>query len=395
MSEKQIVFILGMGRSGTSALSRVLSLCGGSLPGELLQADESNPKGHWEPLEALQLNESFLQAHASSWYDPTLRLEAGVIDTNEAEQFIDAIRTLLRTWPCSSFLVIKEPRITALTPFWFDAARREGFAIKAVIPVRHPKEVAASLASRDMMSAELSMLLWLKYNLLAERDTRALPRVFVHYTDLLDNWRRVVGRISRVLGVEFSNIDETAIADFLSRDLHRQRHSSQPVENVGPFALGQIYDAMLGATRDAPLDLGSLDRILQTYWACVRVMEVAFGEFQNRFAPTVPREPGGTDLVWERDALLAQLTGQRQLAEQNATALELLRREYAVLCRTLADARAGFAALHASAETRWLHAEQEAGQLRAELDSILASSSWRLLRPLRAIRSMALRRYPT
>jgi len=86
--------------------------------------------------------------------------------------------------------VIKDPRITVLSGVWFEATRLAGFDIAAVIAVRHPQEVIASLAARSGASPELSSALWLKYNLLAERHTRALPRLFVEYPNLLDNWRR-------------------------------------------------------------------------------------------------------------------------------------------------------------------------------------------------------------
>ena len=52
------LFVLGMPRSGTSALTRVLSLCGGTLPAGMMGADSANPRGYWEPRKALHLNDS-------------------------------------------------------------------------------------------------------------------------------------------------------------------------------------------------------------------------------------------------------------------------------------------------------------------------------------------------
>ena len=49
MIQKQVIFIFGMARSGTSALARVLSFCGASLPGQLLGPNDRNQTGHWEP----------------------------------------------------------------------------------------------------------------------------------------------------------------------------------------------------------------------------------------------------------------------------------------------------------------------------------------------------------
>lgn len=42
------LFVLGMGRSGTSALTRVLSLCGATLPVGMMGADEGNRRGYLE-----------------------------------------------------------------------------------------------------------------------------------------------------------------------------------------------------------------------------------------------------------------------------------------------------------------------------------------------------------
>lgn len=67
------LFVLGPQRSGTSALTRVLSLCGGTLPTALLGADANNPLGYWEPRAAISLNEAILRRLGTNWYDPSFR----------------------------------------------------------------------------------------------------------------------------------------------------------------------------------------------------------------------------------------------------------------------------------------------------------------------------------
>ena len=404
MRERQVVFILGMGRSGTSAISRLLSLCGGSLPAKLVQAHESNPKGHWEPLEALQLNDLFLHRHGSAWHDPTLRIQEDlVLDDREREAFVNDIGGLLDAWPAEGFLVIKEPKITALTASWFDAASRQGFAIKVVIPVRHPEEVSASLAVRDQMSADLSNLLWLKYNLLAERESRSFARVFVEYSNVIGDWRKEVGRISRALSIDLAGADEARIEDFLARDLYRQRRSSRPVANIGPLRIGELYSALSAAAHDAPLDAETLDGVFQAYRECGRAVLAAFEEFRTRFGPTPPLESQLAALVQERDAALIQLTAQdrllagqqtllkeqESLLQERGASLENLRRVYAALSLEVADERAKFEQAHAAAEANRVRAEHEASDLRGQLEAVLASSSWRLTRPLRSVRSLS------
>ena len=75
------LFVLGFGRSGTSALTRVLSLCGAALPAGLLGATSENPRGCWEPRAAIHLNETILRRHGSSAYDLTLRMQRRVRST--------------------------------------------------------------------------------------------------------------------------------------------------------------------------------------------------------------------------------------------------------------------------------------------------------------------------
>ena len=113
---------------------------------------------------------------------------------------------------------------------WFEAARLAGLDVAAVIAVRHPQEVIASLAASSPVSPELASALWLKYSLLAERHTRGLPRVFVDYANLLDDWRREMKRISAALAIDLNTRDEGAIEEFLTPDLRRQRHRGPVTE---------------------------------------------------------------------------------------------------------------------------------------------------------------------
>ena len=100
-----------MARSGTSALTRVLSLCGGTLPAGMVGANAGNPRGYWEPRAATYLNEAILRRHGSAWYDPSLRLqEEGAFDAEEKAACIAKIGAYLTTLPAAPLVVIKDPR---------------------------------------------------------------------------------------------------------------------------------------------------------------------------------------------------------------------------------------------------------------------------------------------
>lgn len=289
-----------MGRSGTSALAGVLALCGGKLPKEVLGASHGNPLGHWEPAEALKLNDAFLAGNDATWHDPTLRLQGEVSFSNEQRTaYVRQIQEFLRSLPTTPFAVIKEPRITVLSDFWFEAAREIGLAIAVVVAVRHPEEVTSSLAARDQASLELSQALWLKNNLLAERQSRGLPRVFVDYANLLGNWRREIARIASALSLELSLQHAAATDDFLQQDLRRQRHTGRISEVFGAPWLSQVYDALAAAARDEPLDTALLDQVFDSFRASERAFRTALDDYRGRFAPAeAKRLPNITRLIY-------------------------------------------------------------------------------------------------
>jgi hypothetical protein len=281
-----VLFVLGMGRSGTSALTRVLSLCGATLPGAMIGSFVGNPLGYWEPREVFHLDDAFLRRHGSAGYDPTLRLqEEDAVDAKDRAAWIAKIRAYLTTLPASPLVVIKHPPLVTLSELWFEAAPLAGFDIAAVIAVRHPQEVIASSASLGRLqtgsSQELPAALWLKYNLLSERNTRGLPRVFVEYPNLLDNWRLEVKRIAAALPIDLSTRDDPAIEKYLQKDQQHQRHGGPVTEFFGTDWFSVVYETLCAAARDEAWDASALDRVFEAYRASERTFRTAFEEFNG------------------------------------------------------------------------------------------------------------------
>jgi hypothetical protein len=179
--------VLGMHRSGTSALSGILHLLGFDLGCNLLGANEFNPTGYWENQAIVRLNERILSHLGTSWCDvflPPYRLE----DTDLREVFGEEARDVLdqaiagkRTW------VLKDPRFSMLIGFWLPYLRERNASFIHV--VRHPTQVANSLERRDGFPKERGLLLWFLQNLNAEFFTRGLNRCFINYEDYIRDWR--------------------------------------------------------------------------------------------------------------------------------------------------------------------------------------------------------------
>src|SRR5687768_17060793 len=67
--QRRAFVVVGMHRSGTSAMTRTLTLLGASLPQGIMSAHEDNPTGFWEPQSVADLNDEILQALDSEWDD--------------------------------------------------------------------------------------------------------------------------------------------------------------------------------------------------------------------------------------------------------------------------------------------------------------------------------------
>jgi len=268
--------------------------------GGLKDANEANPRGFWEPIDALKLNDEFLFRHGATYFDPTLRLQGELaFAPDETERYLAQVGAFLRNCPQGAPLVVKDPRITALFDFWLEAARRAGFCVKVIIAIRNPSEVAASLGAFIEAPVELWHASWLKYNLLAELHSRNLPRVFVEYSSLLGDWRSQVARITRALALDEVIEDGAAAIDaFLTRDLYTKRSQGPIVEPFGYPWLSDTYTILAGATHDQPLDVAKLDETLHAYRTCERAFRTSL-DASRSMLPLRPPQDG--IMTWRRE----------------------------------------------------------------------------------------------
>jgi hypothetical protein len=220
----------------------------------------------------------------------------GVVDPRKNAAWIARIRKYLTTLPSAPLVVIKEPKTSLISGLWFEAARQAGFDVVSVIAVRHPQEVVGSLEQRARRqnyvrsSTELGTAWWLKYTLLGERDTRDVPRVFVEYSNLLEDWRSEIKRIASALVIDLDRCDEAAIEDFLTTDLRHHQHHGPVLEPFGTDWVNAVYSALSAAARDNTWDESELDRVFDAYDASERGFRIAFEDYQryrrlNRLMP--------------------------------------------------------------------------------------------------------------
>lgn len=226
------LIVAGMHRSGTSALTRVLSLGGAALPEQLMDASENNPKGYFESQRLYALHEELLEEAGTRWDDLSPFPRAWYESPNVGV-WVDRLREAVQAeFGTASLLTVKDPRVCKLVPLWVRALRDLEIEPVFVIPVRNPIDVAASLRRAEGVEEAKATLLWLHYFLAAERDTRGYRRSFASYDALLEDWRRVMARVESDLALVLPRASRRAEAEidaFLAREL---RHAATSAEDL-------------------------------------------------------------------------------------------------------------------------------------------------------------------
>lgn len=201
-TSRTAVVVLGMHRSGTSALTRALSLAGFALPRRLITGTEDNIEGFWEPSCVVALNERVLAALGQNWTSigaiPPHRFEEPGIAALRAE----AGAILREDYGDASRFVVKDPRIARLIRFWDPVFRTAGVRPCFVHPVRNPVDVARSLARRNGFGQTRSLLMWTDHTLAVLQAAHDAPVAFVDFEALLARPSASVEGVLRRLGLD-------------------------------------------------------------------------------------------------------------------------------------------------------------------------------------------------
>ncbi len=254
--------VLGMHRSGTSALTRVLGLMGCHLgqDDELTPGDAENPKGYFERRDAWALDEWLLERLGGSWHDVT-RLDGEAVPAELQAEFAQRLRAVLERLEPHRPWALKDPRLCLLLPSW-----RAGLSAPvAVLLHRDPLEVARSLQKRDGFPLAAGLGLWERHTRDALRFTAGMPRALVGYAELLADPPGATARLLADLqrqgaGAGLRRPDEGALREFLDPALRRQR--AEPGEVAALLAPEQraLLERMLGPDPLGPAPLPPLSR---------------------------------------------------------------------------------------------------------------------------------------
>jgi hypothetical protein len=329
------VMVLGMHRSGTSALTGVINLLGADLPKSLLPPSATNEGGYWESSELEAIHDEILSAAGSKW-DDWRAFNPDWYRSPPARTYKSRVLDVLRKdFTNSQLFTIKDPRICRIWPFWRDVLEEFGANPGIVIPIRNPLEVAYSLKQRNGFLPAKSCLLWLRHVLDAENATRGLPRAIVSFAALLEDWQSVVSSVGSRLGVSWPRRGAVAEVEIERRLSGRLRHHLIAPEQLA--ARGEVIDWVkesyssllhLTVTPDHKSNLAQLDRIRDEFEKASRAFGAALAD--GEMALTC-REAEIVNVTASRDSLARHISDlkndQLRLSEASENAIAKLREE--------------------------------------------------------------------
>lgn len=259
------LIILGMHRSGTSSVAGFFQQSGWFFGPDEQSFDlhTTNRKGFFERRDVVCLNDRLLDSYGASWITPDRfpGIPGSPVDFRRhperaiADSILDAMR---RVGP----FFIKDPRMCVTLPFWLPLFRRPFF----LLVVRHPLNVARSLASRRDCGLAAGLALWERYSRDMLRFTEGLPRAVVHFEQIMaDPAGRMGGilqTINRTTGGPLPDHSTDLASRWFESDLVHHRVDDEALSDHAPESLVRFYrdlvaDGANAASRHEPVSTGS------------------------------------------------------------------------------------------------------------------------------------------
>ncbi len=175
------LIVTGMHRSGTSLVASWLQSCGVAVGERLLMDNESNPKGHYEDLDFVELHQQMLDAQGFSdagWLGQGRVMVAPVYRLAAQQLITKHQRDSLWGW--------KDPRTTLFLDFWLELLPEAGW----LFVYRQPWLVMDSLLRRGnptfFRNPNFAIAVWQNYNQVILDFCRRYPdRTLLYHIDTL------------------------------------------------------------------------------------------------------------------------------------------------------------------------------------------------------------------
>jgi hypothetical protein len=226
-----MIIITGSGRSGTSAVARLIHEAGISVGRDLVPADESNAEGYFEERPLIEINDHILKdAGMDRWFTVASRAELLAAAHARGDEMRALAAAATPAW--------KDPRFCWTLEAWMELLPARP---RVIVCLRSPAEVVAStLRYYGQVSDEARRHVEHRWRSEYERlleiiEEFGLDATSVEFSELHRSTKRVAARLSAFVGRELD-------ASGVRRDL---RHHRVRV----PARLREVYGRVKGLGR--------------------------------------------------------------------------------------------------------------------------------------------------
>jgi hypothetical protein len=266
-SRSRAIFVVGAGRSGTSAITRGLQALGVELGDNLKAPTDKNPTGFFEDRDLLRIakrvrSELGLRTESISLIDPPewSKAEIGVL----ADEAVATIQERFVQYPLWGF---KYAQTLRMLPFWETVAERAGIDLNFVVAARNPLSVAQSRSKLDPLRGvqEKTDLEWLVNVVPYFRRMAAHRFVVVEYDLLMEDPRTQLARMAERLSIPMDAAaqrnTEVFVNEFLKPGMRHTRFMDEDLaqdRKLNPLVRDAYRWLRRLATDEAAADNGEL-----------------------------------------------------------------------------------------------------------------------------------------
>ena len=253
-SRGRIVLILGMHRSGTSMLARLLAASGLPLGATLLKhRSRDNAHGYWEQAEIVPIHEAMLDGFDRTWHGPNgLRpLPDGWLlrhETRAAKRQLAAIvdREMTQAGGLWGF---KDPRTLRFLPLWREIIDEMALEPVFIMAARAPGAVTASLMGRNRLPRDIAEALWAGNTLTLLGAVGSDLAAVVDYDAWFTKPAAIAAHLRAVIGLPTSSAAETVspVATLIEPRLRHHRNAAGT-----STAFDALHAALVSETPRAP-----------------------------------------------------------------------------------------------------------------------------------------------
>lgn len=239
---RNIIVVIGSGRSGTSLTMQVLHALGMSVSKTLIAEPKSNPLGHLEDAQIYQIHHALMKEFNM---EHNLMLPRNFMQsplTQEAKQELKKI-VIKNVEETQTIWGVKDPRIALFFPVWIQIFQELKLNPKYILCVRNPSHVVASTQKYYNWKEADSELFWLVRTIYSLFYTRA--NVFIaHYEDWLSKAKEVAENLGAFteLNLFFQENKAPDTGACVHKDLNRVADTNYTIQNI---LIGKLYSKLI------------------------------------------------------------------------------------------------------------------------------------------------------